>query len=770
MRRRTWGSFVLVATLAAVPGPVGGQTTDGTSGDGSASGASGGAAVSSPIPVVAVANEVDVDGSLGEAFWERASTIELGWEISPGYNTPAPVETHCRVTRSEEAFLLGCTARDPDAHAIRAYVTDRDALDGQDRIVLTLDPFADARQAFRFSVSALGVQGDALVSSSFGSGQGGPATEEDASWDAIWASAGRITETGYEIEAAIPFASLRFPTGEGGVSWRVQVERIWPRGDVVTLRNTRIDRSDGCELCQSEVLTGLGGIESGSNVQLTPTLTAGRTDAAPSERPGALRSGSVTHEFGITGRWSITPAVTVGLTANPDFSQVEADVAQLAVNNQFTLFFPERRPFFLEGSDVFATPVRSVFTRTIADPVVGAKLTGKTGPWAFGLITARDEAAPLMIPGAQGSRATMLDRPVTTVVGRTRSDLGRSSTVGVLYTGREGAGYHNRVASVDALIRPLQSLTVRAQALLTSTDYPDSLATSLSQRTGRFGGSGIHLNAQWATRDWQIAAMATRNDRGFRADAGFVPQVGTTGGNARVRRIFWGGRDRWFSRIFLEAGYWRNQEIGGPVLNGNGYWFGFFYRGPLQSEISFFPNVDYETHFGGETWTGLDNLYMSAAMRPWADLGLSVDANIGDAVDFRNARLGFERSGSLSSDLRLGRHVTVSLAHRVRRLDDRRGREIFTARVSELRGWYNFSPRSFLRVIAQARWTDRSVERYTAEVAPEDRSLSLQALYSYKLNPQTVFFLGYGDDREGADRLRATSRAFFLKIGYAWRP
>lgn len=717
-----------------------------------------------------VSSEVDVDGALDEPFWADAPVIDLTWEIDPGYNQPAPVRTTCRVARSDDALLLGCTAEDPSPGRIRAYVTDRDALDGQDRITVTLDPFADARRAFRFSVSALGVQGDALVAASFGSGQGGSSAEEDVSWDAIWGSAGRITTDGYGVEMSIPFVSLRFPSGADADAWRIQIERAWPRNQLVRLRNTSIDRSDGCDLCRSQSLTGLSDIEPSANVQLTPTLTASRVDEAAVESPGQLVSGAVEPELGLSGRWGITPGMTLGLTANPDFSQIEADVARLDVNNQFTLFFPERRPFFLEGADVFATPIRTVFTRTVADPVIGTKLTGKSGPWAVGFLGARDEEAPLLIPATDGSTPTTLREGATTVVGRARRDVGRSSTVGVLYSGREGTAYHNRLASVDALVRPLQSVTVRAQAMLSSTDYPDTLARAEEQSADRFTGAGLHLEAQWATRDWQVGTTINRRDADFRADAGFVPQVGLAGGNARIRRIFWGGRDRWFSRIFLEAGYWRNQEIGGPVLDGNGFWFGLFYRGPLQSELSFFPNVGWDRHFRGETWKGLNNYFASGSIQPWANVGFEGQANFGDAVDFANVRLGYGRFLSLSTNARAGRHVTLTLAHSFNRLDDTEGREIFTANVSELRGWYNFSARSFVRIIAQARWTDRRPEQYMIDVDDEERSLFLQALYSYKLNPETVFFLGYGDDREGADRLVATARTFFLKLSYAWRP
>lgn len=727
--------------------------------------------VAQGLQVVRVDTSVEIDGVLTEDIWREAPPVRLAWEIDPADNGPAPVRTECRIARSGGALLLGCEALDERPDAIRAYVTDRDALDGQDRIQLTLDPFADARRGFRFTVSALGVQGDALVSASLTPQNGQGPSEEDPSWDAIWASAGSITDEGYVVEAAIPFRSLRFPAGASGGPWRFHIERIWPRDRLTRLRTTPLDRSDGCSLCQTAPLRGLRGVEPGMNVQLTPTFTASRT-GRPSDgaAPGSpLDDHATTGDFGLTGRWGVTPGLALGLTANPDFSQVEADVAQLDVNNQFSLFFPERRPFFLEGSDVFSTPLQAVFTRTIADPSAGAKLSGKVGALALGFLGARDEAPPLLIPGSQSSRTVSLDGPVTTAVGRVRRDLGRASTVGALYAGREGDGYHNRMGGIDALLRPVSSLTLRVQGLVSTTDYPDSLATAADQPTSAFSGTALRLSADWSTRDWGLRANFTQTDHDFRADAGFVPQVGTRGGNIAGRRTFRGGRDRWYDQILVDVGYWRNREIGGPVLSGNGMWIGLVYQGPRQSRIGLWPNLFWSQHFGGESWTGMNNLYMEGSIRPWADLSLRFDANVGDAVDFANVRRASEAVLSPSVELRAGRHVTLSLAHRFRRLSVD-GDEIFTAQLSEARGWYNFSPRSFLRVIVQNRWTDRNPGLFDAPVDPRDRSLVVQALYSYKLNPETVFFVGYGDDREGADGLHPTARTFFLKLGYAWRP
>ena len=211
---------------------------------------------------------VVVDGRLDDAGWRSAARIPIEYETRPGDNTPAPVETSCLVTYDAVSLYLACEASDPDPSGIRAFITDRDTIGDQDRIVFTIDPFNDARRAFEFGVSALGVQLDGIYDQQ--------QQAQDASWDAIWSSAGRVTAGGYVVEAAIPFKSLRFPAGDGAQTWGFAARRHWPRSEQVEVRSMRWDRANSCLLCQANLLTGFSGISPGRNVELTPTFTSAR--------------------------------------------------------------------------------------------------------------------------------------------------------------------------------------------------------------------------------------------------------------------------------------------------------------------------------------------------------------------------------------------------------------------------------------------------------------------------------------------------------------
>jgi len=720
---------------------------------------------------------VRVDGRLDEEAWSGATVILLPWEVAPGQNLPAPVATECRLTYDVDNLYLGCLAHDPDPDGIRAYVVDRDRIEGHDQVAMTLDPFNDQRRAFRFAVSALGVQADAIVAQQgVGRPDQGPEGQlTDPSWDAIWNAAGQVLDDGYVVEAAVPFRSLRFPSTDGPGTWGIYLSRLRPRSSELETRSAPWDRDNGCLLCQANVVTGFEGIRPGGAFQLTPTLTASRSDARADFPTGPLDAGATEAEAGLDAAWSITSDLTLNATVNPDFSQVEADVAQLAVNNRFALFFPEKRPFFLEGADFFGTPLQAVFTRSIADPIAGAKVSGKLGAQAAGLLVARDRINHLLIPGSQFSTEASLDGGATTSVARIRRDLGGSSTLGGLVTSREGSGYHNRVAGIDGFWRPLPSLSVQLQMLHSDTEYPDAVALEHVQTRGSFTGDALTARANWASRRWLFNGNYRRITPGFRADAGFVTQAGVRGGSANLVRRVLGDGDHWFQELRFTSGLWRNEDFAGNPLDG-GFWAGLIYRGPMQSSVGVWPNFAQKEHVGDRTFEGLELVYVDAGIQPSGAFGLRLNGDFGNVVDYVNVRRAHEVRVAPSVELRLGRNIEASVQHTVQRLTYEGG-TIFTANLGQLRTVYNFNPRSFFRTVLQLRHTRRNADAYTVAVDPRSTSLFAQLLYAYKVNPQTVLFLGYSEGRDGlvdpeGGRVPLTTkgRTFFLKLGWAIRP
>ena len=715
------------------------------------------------VPVRRSGSPIAVDGLLSEAAWAAATPIALPWEWYPGDNVAPPVATECLVTFDDDRLYVAFRAADPRPAVVRAHLADRDSAFDDDLVGFVVDPFADRRRGFRFQVNPLGVQMDALVDDVDDS--------TDWSWDAIWDSAGRIGADGYTVEIAVPWKQLRFPRAAGGdgdadgQTWGFLALRDYPRSLDHQLRSAPQDRDRDCFVCQFHTVSGLSGLTPGANVEVTPTVTALRDDVREGFPDGPVVAGDEEAEAGLTARWGITPNVVLSSAVNPDFSQVEADAAVLDVNERFALFFPEKRPFFLEGADLFSTPFSAVFTRTVADPDWGLKLTGKEGSHAFGVLVTRDDLTNLIFPANQGSRSTSLAAPHTASIVRYRGDVGRRSNLGVLYTGRDGDGYRNQLAGVDGALRLTASDTVRFQLLGSRTAYLDAVAGEFAQPRGSFDDLAGQVLYTHNDRDWSWFGYYEDVGDGFRADSGFMPRVDTRFANGGFERRWWGEEGDWYSQLELSVSVDGTRDQAGDIEEW-GADVGAVYQGHWQSEAYLFyaPNGE---HFDGVDYRN-DRYSAGVSVRPRGGLALALGVNWGENVDFSNSRQAHFVRVVPEVAFNLGRHVEGSFEHLWQRTGVDVG-ELFEANVSELRLLYHFDRRTYLRAIVQREHVEFTPESWTFEVEDEEETLFLQLLFSYKLNPQTVVLAGYSEERFGDSTTdpKLTGRTFFLKMGYA---
>ncbi len=720
--------------------------------------------------VVAADSPIEVDGALLEAAWQSATVVPLTHEWAPSDNAAPPVATECLVTFDDENLYVAFRASDPDPAQIRAFLADRDTAFLDDTVGFLLDTFNDRRRAFSFRVNPLGVQMEALVNDLDPTSSGD--VREDWSWDAIWDSAGRLTEGGYEVEIAIPFRQLRFPSGGQPQTWGFLATRSYPRSVVHQLASTRNERSLDCLVCQLDSIAGLQRIESGHNLEVVPTVTASRTDARPAlSQP--LQSGDEDAEAGISVRWGITPSVSLNLTANPDFSNVEADVAQLDVNERFALNFPEKRPFFLEGSDFYSTHLPVVFTRTVTDPKFGLKLTGKQGPSAFGIIAAQDQFNNLLIPGPERSRTESIDEDLSSAVLRYRRDVGKFSTLGLVYTGREGEDdYSNHVYGVDGTFHFTASDTIRVQALGSTTRYDDAVAQRTRQPLGTFDDRTLAFEYVHGTKNWFWGG--NYEDRGdeFRADSGFLPQVGTTYAGGAVRRIFWGQPGGWYSRFVAEVNGSRNKDHGGLVLDEDINLF-LTYEGPRQSVVRLRLLPRNHESFLGRAYSHQRADFL-VSTRPRGGFFYELFLRGGEDIDVTNNRSIDLFSQRHRVEWKLGRRLSGNLQY-THQAFEFEGDRYLTADLAQTRLIYNFNVHTFVRLILQYQDVTRvpSLFNNPASVRAKQETFFTQFLFSYKLNPQTVLLAGYSDNHEGTVQgpveldLRQRDRTFFLKLGYA---
>lgn len=705
---------------------------------------------------------VVIDGHVDEAAWASATAVELAYENNPGDNTPAAVRTTALLFHSGDALYLAFRAEDPDPSAIRAFLRDRDALYEDDFVGIQIDTFDDQRRAYEMFANALGVQADGLFDETRNVG--------DAAWDGLWTSAGRITERGYEVEMRIPFAALRFPHADAETvrHWGLRLMRIRPRDYLYVYFDQPRARGAACNLCTMGRLRAPEGIAGGDTLEIVPTLTLGY--AQRRERGGGWREvDGLRAEPGLDVAWGPTPDLTLSGTLNPDFSQVESDSAQLDPTSNFALFFPERRPFFLEGSDYFTMPLTAVYTRQIADPDAGLRVTGRSGRQAYSVVAARDAVTTLLLPGTLGSQLRVLDAANDAFVGRWRYDVAGRGSVGALATWRQGEDYRNALVGAD--LRWLQGPhAIDAQLLRSESRYPAELDTqgALAAGTRPAGNAGL-AEYRYSDSRWTGRLAHTRVDDGFSADLGFIGQVGYRRSDASGSRSWYGDGDAAFNKVVLSAGLQYAQFEDGALLQRQGE-TGLTLSGPLQSTYAL--NALTRTRYWAgalfdESW-GTASATLTA--RPGLKLGLSLRA--GEQLDLVAARVGRVREWQPNLVLDAGRGVNLTVNYLQQRLQ-RDGGTAFEARVLDARFAWQFDTRQRLRLSLQGTELRRDPARYTQPVESRTRALGAQLVYSYRIDPRTGVYAGYahgGFSDDLTPSLADRSRSLFLKIGYAWLP
>lgn len=713
--------------------------------------------------VESTSEAIKIDAVLDEAVWKTAQPMEFDAETNPGDNIVPPARTVGYMTYDQKNLYVAFQCFDPNPKAIRAHISDRDTAFSDDFVGVVLDTFNDNRRAFEFFVNPLGVQMDLI--------QDDTNRVEDESWDAIWSTAGRITAEGYIVEMAIPFTSIRFPRSDAEQTWGVDMVRIYPRSARHRLGLQGQDRNRNCYLCQSSRVAGFRGITPGRDIELDPTITAQHTSTRADFPEGGLSSDGADVNVGLTARWGITPNLTLNAAVNPDFSQIEADSVQLDINTQFALFFNEKRPFFLEGSDFFAAPLQVVYTRTVADPSIGLKTTGRLGDSTVGVFIAEDEVTNLIIPGPQGSDLASLDQSNRVGVFRYRYNVGETSSVGAILTTRDGDGYANRVFGADGTFRISAKDTLTGQLLGSQSEYPDSIVADYGQQSEMNDVAG-RIQYRHNEKHWYWGATYQDIGTDFRADSGFIPQVGFRYGNAGLEYQGYGEKGKnWYTRWWFGGDFDRSEEQSGELLEQEvESWIAV--QGPMQSFFQIdvghrdrrFDDVTFDEEF----------LHWNAEVRPTGDFYIFVGGTFADQIDFANTRLGERLVYNGGVRWNIGRRAKVDVDHSYEDLDVEGGR-LFSAEVTQLKAVYQFNVRMFVRAILQYTDITRDPSLYLHDVV-EARSKRLfpQLLFSYKLNPQTVFFAGYSGTRLGGTfeevevDLKEADRTFFVKLGYAW--
>lgn len=706
-----------------------------------------------PHRVPKITSPVHIDGVLDEDAWDRALVMGVNTEVRPSENVRAPVETDMLLAYDDDYFYVAFRAHDPDPSLIRARLCDRDRMWDDEWVIIGIDTYNDQRGGYEFACNPLGIQGDTA----------GGVHGDGYSWDAIWDSAGRIFDWGYSVEMAIPFSSIRFQRTDGDQIWGVDAVRSYPREVRHHIGLYPRDRDNNCYYCQMEKLVGFADATHGRNIEIDPTVSLTTSQTRPA-LASPFDEAELERDIGVTGRWGVTPNMTLAGAINPDFSHVEADAFQLDVNRRDALWYEEKRPFFLEGAGVFD----NLYTRSIADPIWGAKITGKEGGHAFGALMARDEVTDLIIPGSEYSRRTTLEMESTAAALRYRRDVGEQSQISVLANARSGDDYTNVVGGAKADLWLSESAHAGFMGMASQTEYPGEVAAEFGEPSGEFDGSAYAVELGHFTSGLDVYADYQQFGPDFRTDLDFTTRVGYSEAKASAAHTWYADSDNWWTNLNLGARYERREDSGGDLL-ADGYRFWSNYEGQKES-FGYLGGWAGSEKYGGkvlDTW----NLEYEAGLWPTGWLFLSAAGSYGESIDYDNVRTGRLFALTPRVEAKIGNRLSAELSHTHERFDVD-GDRLYTADVSYLKTVYQLSRRAFLRAIVQLYHEERDPALYVDPqgIASEDSWLGSQVLFSYKINPQTVFFLGYSDSHSGDEpgAIVQTDRTLFAKIGYAF--
>ncbi len=666
---------------------------------------------------------IRIDAHLNEPEWEAAAVLSGFTQYEPVEGIPASERTEVLIFYSEEAIYFGVRAFDREPDLIMARLGERDrVVFGDDWVRITLDTFDDQRQAYVFYVNPLGLQTDGLWIEGMQRGRGGlggSGVSIDYNPDFIWESEGEVTDEGWVAEIKIPYVSLRFPPNPVQ-SWGINISReVKRRGFKQSWAPLTKDISS--TLVQSGRLVGLQGLRPRRLIEVNPVATGKRTGTAQDN--GAFVYDELEPEFGLNARYGITQNLVLDATVNPDFSQIEADAERITINERFALYYPEKRPFFLDGAEVFQTPQRLVHTRSIIDPIAGAKLTGKIGDVSVGYLGALDES-PTTISGGD-------ERAVFNLL-RVRRDVGAGSTVGLLYTDRTltGGEGSNRVVSADARLLLNGRYTWTTQVAGSWTKSEDEagqmrpLITTTLQRSGREFG-------------WLVQFEDIHPD--FYAGSGFIPRVGNAHLFASGRMAHFGAPGALMEQASLDV------RLEG-FFDHDAFWE---FSRPYEAELELQPAI--QLRGDRQIRLIIRDGYYEFLPEEYSDY--SVQAQDGSSQTFQIPKpLKTMKGFALYPNIRINNSLSL------------RGL------MARLQFQYNLQDRDALKDPTTGLPLLINDEPVAAE---KHGSFQGQILLQYEPSPGTIFYVGYSRLMEGEGynlrRMDPTADGLFVKLSYLFR-
>ena len=732
-----------------------------------------------------------VDGLLDDAVWSNAARITEFVQREPLDGAPATEDTDVYLAYDESNLYLAFHAKYGNTNIMRANRVDRDRAGfGDDTISVYFDTFLDQQRAYVFSVNGYGVQGDSIVGGrgggfgGFGGGGRGGIPRGDRSWDALFESGGQPVADGFTAEMAIPFKSLRYPARPGGAphTWGFQIVRRI-RGKDETVVWSPVSRDIAGFLPQMGVLDGMTGLSTSRNLEVQPTFTAFRYGTFD-EAAGGLVDGEPKPDFGANFKYGVTPNLIADFTFNPDFSQIESDRPQVEVNQRFALFYPELRPFFLEGAEIFRmqAPVTVVHTRTIVDPQYGAKLTGKAGKTTLGVLFANDEGASL---GVDDRLDPAFGQSAQTFVGRVRYDLYSESFVGGIVTDRQFLDGHSRLVGADSNFRigDTHQLGFRAfgtdrRAAQSGPQVNRCPSTADAEAPAACDGYALDFGFRKRGRNLSYAIDSFALSPDFRTDVGFVRRTDQRETQADIEYEWW--PQTWVISWGPEIRYGRNYNFD-QVLEDEQFRAGVSANFAKNIRYSFDVDQDMERYYGIDFDKRRYRMFGNVNTSRVLSFGTGFDWGDEIYFDGANAFLGRESGFRTFINFRPVSRFATNINITTSRFTDPLG--LFAAGVNdgERKEDGEIFNVNIFRALNTYQFTDRLALRNITEFNTWDGTVALNFLATYRVNSGTAFYIGYDDHYQQHDRFYddqvnitdrtylQTNRAVFTKIQYLFR-
>lgn len=670
-----------------------------------------------------------IDGILDNPIWEKqALAIQDFTQFTPKEKGTPTQKTIAYLGYDQKNLYVAFRCLESDRRKIRASITSRDNIIDDDWVAVFLDTFDEKRRAFAFLLNPLGIQLDAIRTEEGGNDR------MDESWDTVFYSDGKIDKEGYTVEIAIPFKSIRFPDEEEKV-WNVFIGRSIARsGEIVTW--PPLSREIPGLICQSQPMVVKGHVEKGKNFEIMPILTSLKN-----------KGEKIDAQPGINFKWGVSSDLTLDLTLNPDFSHIEADAPQIDINQRYALYYPEKRPFFLEGMEIFQFPsdgLNLVYTRRINDPVGGAKLTGKVGRFTYGLLSALD-ADPTESLWEVSHSAGGRDQNALFNVFRMKADVFKESYIGLSLTDKEIDGSYNRVAAVDGQLKFNNKFFITFQAAGSKTEAGQRETEIVPALYAQF----MYFSKYAGAGAWWKSIHPD-----FEASSGFVNRVDYKGYgvfsyfsvypqkqylNQIQLSLSAGVRDAYFDDIVQDR--WVRANLQFRFTEFNQMFLSY------ENELERYGEMDFNKN--SVSVEAQNNLIQ------WMPFGFVFQSGSSIYYDPEEAFLGWSNIYGIFVELKPNKRLRLGVEFTKQTfLKNRGGDLVFDYNVLRTRTTYQLSKTLSLRAIVD-------YNHFYKEIYGS-------FLISFVLKPGTVFFLGVDNDllRGETGRYGQENYSVFLKFSY----